>query len=202
MFETFWPNGFTPSVVAELIAAVLAVIYILLAMRESRYCWVAAFLNTTIYVVLFWRQALPMQAALNAYYVAMAIYGWFHWGNNSAQQTQQIHAWRWHHHLYALAAVLALTWLSVRLLSSQFSNELLWLDALVTWGSVVATLMLTRKVLENWLYFIVFDSFAIYLYYQSGLYPTVVLFCIYITLATRGFAEWRRRMNHHAAQPA
>ena len=35
-----------------------------------------------------------------------------------------------------------------------------YVDALVAWGSVFATWLVARKVLENWLYWIVLDSLA------------------------------------------
>ncbi|MCV6615691.1 MAG: nicotinamide mononucleotide transporter family protein, partial [Cellvibrionaceae bacterium] len=61
----------------ELVAVVAALLYLLLAMAEKRACWYFALLSTTIYTVIFWQVSLLMESALNVYYIAMAIYGWW-----------------------------------------------------------------------------------------------------------------------------
>ena len=46
----------------ETIAVVLALAYLLLAMRQNRLCWVAAFLSALIYLVIFADVKLYMEA--------------------------------------------------------------------------------------------------------------------------------------------
>ena len=63
----------------EAIAVVFAMAYLLLAVKENILCWLFAFMSTAIYTVLFWDVSLLMESALNVYYMAMAIYGWYQW---------------------------------------------------------------------------------------------------------------------------
>ncbi len=63
----------------EVIAVVLGVAYIVLAMRENSWCWYAAFGSTAIFSWLFFDVSLVMESALNVYYLAMAVYGWYVW---------------------------------------------------------------------------------------------------------------------------
>ena len=65
--------------IPELIAVIAAVLYLLLAIRESLWCWLFAALSTAIYVYLFFDARLYMESALNVFYFAMAIYGWQVW---------------------------------------------------------------------------------------------------------------------------
>ncbi len=65
-----------------------------------------------------------------------------------------------------------------------------YVDAVIAWGSVLATWLVARKILENWLYWIVLDLAAAGLYWTQGLYATAVLFVIYAVLAMRGYREW------------
>ena len=51
-----------------------------------------------------------------------------------------------------------------------------YVDAFVAWGSVLATAMVARKLLENWLYWMVLDSVAAALYWSQGFHATAVLF--------------------------
>ena len=63
----------------EIIAAVLAVVYLVLAIRQQISCWVAAFVSSCLYVWVLFGARLYMESALNAFYAAMAIYGFWQW---------------------------------------------------------------------------------------------------------------------------
>lgn len=57
----------------EAIAVALGVTYLLLAVRENLWCWYAAFISTSIFLVLFWNVNLLMESALQVYYLVMAV---------------------------------------------------------------------------------------------------------------------------------
>src|SRR5688572_33272424 len=87
---------------AEAIAAALGLAYLLLAVRRNLLCWSCAFVSTAIYLVLFARAALYMQAALQVFYLVMAVYGFLDWSKGRTQSGDvQIRSWRWRQHLLA-----------------------------------------------------------------------------------------------------
>jgi len=63
----------------EMAAVLLALAYLVLAIRENIACWFAAILSTSIYIVLMYQAGLYMESALQLFYIAMAIYGWYSW---------------------------------------------------------------------------------------------------------------------------
>lgn len=63
----------------EIIAVVMGISYLILAMRENSWCWVAGFIGTSIFCVLFFKAKLYMESGLQIYYAAMAVYGWWQW---------------------------------------------------------------------------------------------------------------------------
>ncbi len=65
-----------------------------------------------------------------------------------------------------------------------------FLDSFTTWGSVLTTWMVARKILENWLYWLVIDSVSIYLYLDRGLHLTALLFAAYLIIALFGYRKW------------
>ena len=71
----------------ETIAVVLALAYVLLAMRQSRLCWVAAFTSALLYLVIFAEVKLYMEAGLQIVYAAMAVVGWIFWGKDKTAET-------------------------------------------------------------------------------------------------------------------
>jgi len=182
-------------------AVLLGVLYLLLAMRENLWCWAAAFFSTLIYLFLFWHVSLLMESALQLYYLAMAVYGWQQWrgGANAAGRPLPISTWPASRHVLAIAAVLLLSALSGFLLAQHSEARLPYLDSFTTWGAILTTWMVARKVLENWLYWIVIDSVSLYLYLDRALYFTAALFAAYLVIVVFGYFQWR---SHYREQHA
>ena len=72
----------------ELSAVVLAVVYLVLAVRQNIACWYAAFVSTTIFLYIFWQVNLYMESALQVFYLAMAVYGWYQWQHGAGEERQ------------------------------------------------------------------------------------------------------------------
>ena len=177
----------------ELLAVALAVAYLLLAVRQNRWCWAAAFASTTIFTVLFWNVQLLMQSALNGYYMAMAVYGWWVWRHGGEGDTPlPIRRWPLGRHLAALASIAVAAAASGALLSAHTEAARPYLDALITWGAVVTTFMVARKVLENWAYWMVINSLAIVLFVDRGMLPTAGLHAAYLVISVFGWRAWIR----------
>jgi nicotinamide mononucleotide transporter len=179
----------------ELAAVVLGIAYLLLAVRESLWCWYAAFVSTSIFLYLFWEVNLLMESALQVYYLVMAVYGWWYWRSGESSDTGAnnelaISTWPLRAHLLAIAGVLLASLISAALLKHYTQAALPLLDSFTTWGSILTTWMVTRKILENWLYWLVIDSVSIYLYLDRGLYLTALLFMAYIVIVIIGYRKW------------
>ena len=75
-------------------------------------------------------------------------------------------------------------------------------DATTTVLSVIAQILLARRRLENWILWIVVDVLAIGIYYVKGLYPTMVLYAIFLCMASGGLLLWLRAWREAEAEPA
>ena len=194
----------------EVIAVVLGIAYLVLAMRENSLCWYAAFGSTAIFSWLFFDVSLVMESALNVYYLAMAVYGWYVWNKqpqNSAMQNEltpklPISTWSGKQHSLAIGGVLALTFLSGYLLSENTTAVMPYLDSFTTWGAVLTTYMVAKKVLENWIYWFVIDAIAIYLYIDRELYLTALLMGVYVIMVIFGYAAWLKVYKDQNANPS
>ena len=187
----------------EIAGVVLALAYLLLAMQEKISCWYAAFASTSIYLFLFWDVSLLMESALQVFYLVMAVYGWWQWRHHRDKQRDlHIHRWPMRTHLLVFAAVSVLTLVMGYVLETTTSAALPYLDSFTTWGAVVTTYMVTRKVLENWIYWFVIDGVSIYLYLDRELYLTALLFFIYVILVVIGFFQWLAIYNREHQKTA
>jgi len=185
---------------AEWVAVALALGYLLLAVRQNAWCWACAIASSGIYLVLFARGGLQMQAVLQVFYIGMALYGWRAWrGGGDERGALPVTRWPLRWHALATGVVVVASLVNGWLVGREAGGWVPYVDALVAWGSVLATVMVTRKVLENWLYWIALDSIAAVLYWTQGFQATAVLFVVYVAIAVRGYFEWRADLGRGAA---
>lgn len=178
----------------EVGAVLLAIAYLLLAIRENILCWYCALFSTTIFTFLFWDVSLLMESALNVYYMIMAIYGWQQWKfGGSKKSGVHICELTIKQNTLIIAIILLFTLVSGWLLGQHTSAAWPYVDSFTTWASVVTTFMVAKKILENWLYWFVIDSISIPLYIDRGLYLTAILFMAYIVIVIIGYLNWRKR---------
>ena len=190
MLDTIW-DQLRQTSIPELIAVVLAVAYLLLAVKEHIACWYAAFVSTAIFLVLFFEVSLYMDAALQVYYLIMAVYGWYEWKwGDKGESPLPISIWPLKYHVIAISAVAVATTISAVLLTRYTSDQLPWLDSFTTWGAIVTTWMVARKVLDNWPYWLIIDGVSIYMYMNRGLYFTAFLFVLYVIIIGFGWIAW------------
>lgn len=200
--------SFTQMLGWELVAVILALAYLLLIMRECIWGWHCAFVSTAIYTMLFWKVSLLMDSMLNVYFMLMAVYGWWQWRNKDitsvktktpntetnvlSSDSTRIRTWRWPVHLITALVIVVLTLVSGYLLSENTRAAWPYLDSFTTWASVVTTYMVAKKVLENWLYWILIDAVALCLYVERGLYLTALLFIAYLVICVFGYLNWKK----------
>lgn len=188
----------------ELIATLLALAYVILALKQSLWCWPAALLSTVLFTQVMWHSALLSDAILQLYYAGMAVYGWWRWqqlkqsAKTSAQGGSQapVYEWPWQRH-GQLIAITAIAGLGLGYVMAGYTQaDFAYLDAQTTAFSVMATWLVTRKLVSNWLYWVVIDAVSIYVYAQKHLYFLTGLFMLYTIIAIIGYFAWR----HHFLQ--
>ena len=178
----------------EIIAAALAVAYLLLAIRQRIECWAAAFVSSCLYVWVLFTARLYMESLLNAFYAAMAVYGFWQWRQGSEGTALAVSRWPLLRQAAGAWGVLALSVLSWYFLRRFTPAAWPFVDSMVTWSSVFATFLVARKVYENWHWWLVIDSVSLCLYFTRHLYLTTLLFALYLMLIVIGMRQWRRTL--------
>ncbi len=193
-------SGFLQQSMIELVAVGFALAYLILAIRQSVWCWPCAFVSTALFIWVFFDVSLLMESALNVYYLAMAIYGFWCWQYSGKQGTKNTQAlaistWKTSQHLIALTLIAVATLTSGYFLNRHTEAAWPYLDSFTTWASVLTTYMVAKKIFENWFYWLVIDSVALFLYVDRGLYPTALLMLVYLGLIVVGILTWSREMK-------
>jgi len=177
----------------EAIAVVMALMYLVLAIRQNIWCWFGAGVSAAIYIYLFADAKLYMQSVLNGFYFAMAIYGWVVW-RSGQQQEKKLPVVRWPllTHVYAILGIALVGLLNGYVLDTQTDSQHAYVDAVITWGAIWATFLVARKVLENWWYWLAIDIASIFIYWSRDLQLTSVLFAVYVVMIPFGLVSWAR----------
>jgi len=196
-------NGANAMSYWEVLAALLSLAYLVLAMRQNSLCWYAGFASTAILSWLFWDASLLMESALNIYYLAMAVYGWYMWNYGGSKKSStdiqlSITTWSLKQHTLAISGVAMFSLLSGYLLTINTGAALPYLDSFTTWGAVLTTYMVAKKILENWIYWIVIDVLAAYMYADRSLYILSLQMLIFVIMCFFGFKTWLYAYNQQS----
>ncbi|MFO7721824.1 MAG: nicotinamide riboside transporter PnuC [Bacteroidales bacterium] len=182
----------------ELLASLFGVIYVILAIRENIWCWIAGIVNVSLYIFVFWQSRIYGMMGLQTIYLLMSIYGLILWAGfirrkNSKGElpvTNMPGRLRW----MIFGATLIAALLTGYLLSFT-DNQIPYMDGLTSAMGLAATWMTARKYLENWLVWIVNDAICVALYAYMGLWLTMVLYLIFAIMAVVGYFAWKKSMK-------
>jgi nicotinamide mononucleotide transporter len=175
----------------DLIASFFGLIYILLATKQNNWCWPAAIISSSVYVFVFVFSKLYFDAILNLYYVAMAFYGLYNWNKISNTKETQV-SFSSKKFTSIWITICAITSIALGYFAQKFTDaEFAYADAFTTIFSFYATWLITQKRIDNWLFWIIINVVAIFMYYLKGLNFTVGLFAVYLAFAVYGYYSWR-----------
>ncbi|MEI9994767.1 MAG: nicotinamide riboside transporter PnuC [Rhizomicrobium sp.] len=180
----------------EIIAAVLGVANVALLVRRSIWNYPFGIAMVVLYGVVFFQAKLYSDAALQVFFLAVQIYGWWNWLRaRGADGLARVELMSNSARLIALAVIAVATVGEGWYLARYTPDAAPWMDANTTAVSVVAQYLLSVRKLENWVLWIATDVVQIGLYYWKGLYPTTALYAVFLVLSVIGFIEWRRQLD-------
>ena len=179
--------------IIETLAVIFSIIYVILATKESILCWWAAAISVTLYIYICFSAQLLPETGLQFFYLFMAFYGYYHW--NKKEQSLQISEWSISKHLFVLVIGAILTFLMGFYFATYTNAKMPIVDSFTTVFSIFATYMVAKKILGNWLYWIVIDTVSVYLYFSRDLHLTSLLFIAYTIIAIFGYFSWIKKMK-------
>ncbi len=189
----------------EITGTIFALIYLFFSINEKVWLWPTGFITSFFYLIVFFNSRFYADMALQLYYMAVSVYGWYHWigkpkfkSNDEIIKTKKLNFFQW---LYYITGIIILNLVIYYLLLflplylGLPAPEMPFLDAFTTAASIIATYLLARKILENWILWIIIDAVSMSMYFYKGLYVTTFLFMVYTGLAIVGYIKWKRNMK-------
>jgi nicotinamide mononucleotide transporter len=179
--------------VLQWIAAIIGAISVYLSARENIWSWPTAIVNVSLSAFIFYQTGLYSDMGLQVVFLALSIYGWYQWLHGGERRTR-LHVSRASGRVWIVVTLVGVAgWLALgRITSTLPGVSLPYLDAGLASLSLVAQWMMTRKILENWVLWIIADMVYVPMYVFKDLYPTAGLYAVFLVLAVLGYAQWRR----------
>ncbi len=175
----------------ELTAVLFGLAYVLLAIKIHHWCWYMTICSSILFLLLFWNVELYLMSLLQFFYLGIAVYGLVNWHPKQNKLEKKIKIMKPKSHLYIIGLIVLSSIIIGWFLSRYTDDAAPYLDTVTSVGGVVASYMVARKILENWLYWIAIDATSIFVYIDRELYLTVLLFGIYLILAAFGYHQWK-----------
>tara|TARA_B100000902_G_C27287973_1_gene905457 strand:- start:1234 stop:1830 length:597 start_codon:yes stop_codon:yes gene_type:complete len=174
----------------ELAAVIFSIIYVILAAKKNTYCWFAAVISVSLYIYICFNAKLYAETGLQIFYLIMAFYGYYHW---KKEDNLKINSWSINKHIIIILLGTLLTFFIGFYFSTYTQANMPIIDSFTTVFSIIATYMVAKKILENWIYWIVIDITSIYLYWHKDLHLSSILFLIYTIIAIFGYINWLKK---------
>jgi nicotinamide mononucleotide transporter len=183
----------------EIIAAALGFVAIFLQIRQNVWYWLVSIVMVSMYIYIYIDARLYADMSLQIYYLAISFYGWYVWLFGKKVNDHKVSLpvnitskpLRWILAMISVVLFFGIAWFLL-----YFTNsDLPYWDSFTTSLSFVATWMLARKKIENWLIWIVVDAASTAIYIYKELYPTAVLFFFLTILAVVGYRQWKKDLT-------
>ena len=186
----------------EILAIILALLYVFGAARGQIYCWPAGLLSSLIYAFLCFQANLFPETILQFFYVGFSVYGWIRWKKPAAAASKDVFQVK-----YISKKILSLVLITGLFFSAlvgwyfdHFTQAALpWLDAHIMVFSLLTTWLVAEKIIENWYFWMVIDLAAAYLYYARGMELTAGLYLFYVAMAIWGLLAWKKTRDYPKA---
>jgi len=176
----------------EVIGVITGLLCVYLAAKNKILNWPFAIVSVGIYIFIFFNAHLYADMGLQVYFMAMNIYGWYYWSHKPAneQKTPVVRITQKEIILSVIGVLLFTFFLGSILKYTPASYP--YIDSFCAACSLVAQVLLARKVLENWLIWVFVDVIYVGVYIFKGLDLTALMYAIYVAIALMGYFDWKK----------
>jgi len=199
--ETFFTVFENKVSYVEFIGTLLGLVSVFLAARANIFTWPTGILNAIFFLVIFFQIHLYSDMFLQMYFCGMGVYGWFSWKYKAAHRQSAIRTLSNTYRLWLAMFIAAVTLLigtlisQIHLMLPQIFDHPAtypYIDTFIAISSILATILLARRIFETWVLWVTVDITSIGLYSVKGVKLIAIEFMIFLCLAMLGVFSWYR----------
>ena len=193
----------------ELFGVIFGFIYLYLEIVQKKGMWLVGFLMAAVYAVVYWQQEVYASMCFQIYYVLVSIYGFLQWGKDKLKagvgeaplqgvtesETSQIIYRKMPFKVLLLSVLIdaAVVSFMVLVLGKYTDDPMPFADSSITVVSAIATFWLSKSYREQWLAWLVVNTFTVTMCLRIGLYPTAFLYFVNAVASIYGYLHWKRK---------
>jgi nicotinamide mononucleotide transporter len=183
----------------EILGTIFGILYVILSVKQNILTWLLCFLTSVLYIYVFLDAKFYAGMALQLYYVFVSIYGWITWqkGSKTDEGKEELQVSRLKmHQIYYLVPISLVLWIAIFFILRRFTDSPVPVgDSFMAAFSIVGTWMVAKKNVECWLVWIVVNLISVIIFFSRDLYPTAILYLIYLVSAFWGYYEWKKDLK-------
>jgi nicotinamide mononucleotide transporter len=187
MKNTTWP---------EYVAVFFGIVSVLYSRKENILVYPTGIINTVLYTwfcFMWWD--LYAEGSLNFYYTIMSIYGWYVWSRKKEGHHLPI-TYNSRKDWMISISFFAISWALLFLILKRYTNSAVpWGDSFASAAAYTGMWQMTRKKVENWVWWIITNLASIPLYFYKDAVFTSVQYLVFLVLAIAGLLEWRKKVK-------
>lgn len=187
----------------EIIAATTGILSVYFSTKKNILVYPIGIISTSLYTYLLYQWELMGDMLINGYYTIMSIYGWWAWSVTNEELTmnnEQVVIYN--EDVYRSKLYLSLCFIGClggvfmiyyfRFDSISSIPLINWVDSFYTAIFLVAMLLMAKKKIENWYFWIIGNLLAIPVFIIKGYGITAIQYLIFLILAIQGLKSWSR----------
>lgn len=186
------------STILQAVGIILGLVYLWLEYKANIWVWVVGSIMPLIHGTLYLTKGIYADAAMQLYYVLAGVYGFAVWLRKPKAESKDKHQGEIRHTPVEWIPILVSVYLALHIvfyfvLATFTDSTVPFFDSMSTALCIVAMWMLSRKLVEQWLVWLVVDMISVGLYFHKGIPGTACLYTLYCVLAVAGYVRWRKQ---------
>jgi len=180
----------------EIIAVIFGLLSVWYAKKENILVFPTGIISVLIYVYICFQFKLYADMAINGYYFIMSIYGWILWSSKRDNTLIPISQNTYKENSLLAGLFVLLFFVMQFVLKTYTDSDVPYWDSLTSALFLLAMILMARKKIEHWLFWIAGDLISIPLYAYKGLYLTSFQYLVFLGIAIAGYVEWHKKTHN------
>lgn len=177
----------------EVIGVITGILCVYFAAKNIIWNWPFAIVSVCVYIVIFFEAKLYADMGLQFYFLGMNIYGWYFWSRKPKSEAKvPVIRITQKETVFSIIGIVVFTAVLGFVLKKGTDAAFPFVDSFCTACSLIAQVLLARKVLENWLIWIFVDVIYVMVYTAKNLHLTAGMYALYLIIAALGYRDWKR----------
>ena len=186
------------STALEIIAVIFGLASVWYAKKENILVFPTGIVNVVIFIYICGVARLYADMGINIYYFIMSIYGWIVW---SKKHKNDLHIPITRNTRNQMGLTLLLVvgsfFIMQYVLKNFTDSDVPTLDSFTTAMFIAGMVLMARKKIEHWIFWIIGDLVSVPLYLYKGLVFTSFQYLVFTWISVVGYMEWKRIMTRY-----